>query len=212
MTKLNTFYEKLESQNAKRHKIYKKLVRIAEKKFPALQESVGKAYVEDNKTALYNLHLLKEKIIMGGTANRDDLLNAININTHAENYNELVNGVIEQVKTGMLGGEYTSDFLTALTSPKYRIKEIDNLLTKVKNNPPTELSGYPLEKSEDLSSSKTMPSIGIRLSYKDQIRVIIRPSGTEPKLKCYLEVVCRSKNEANLLISQIKAALTKVLI
>ena len=64
MTKLNTFYEKLESQNAKRHKIYKKLVRIAEKKFPALQESVGKAYVEDNKTSIYNLNLLKNKIEM----------------------------------------------------------------------------------------------------------------------------------------------------
>ena len=111
-----------------------------------------------------------------------------------------------------IGEEYGFHLTDQISIRFTDLKEIDNLLTKVKNNPPTELSGYPLEKSEDLSSSKTMPSIGIRLSYKDQIRVIIRPSGTEPKLKCYIEVVCRSKNEANLLISQIKAALTKVLI
>ena len=111
-----------------------------------------------------------------------------------------------------IGEEYGFHLTDQISIRFTDLKEIDNLLTKVINNPPTELSGYPLEKSEDLSSSKTMPSIGIRLSYKDQIRVIIRPSGTEPKLKCYLEVVCRSKNEANLLISQIKAALTKVLI
>jgi phosphomannomutase len=92
------------------------------------------------------------------------------------------------------------------------LSKIDNLLAKVLNNPPSELSGHMLEKSENLSDLKAMPSLGIRLIYKDQIRVIIRPSGTEPKLKCYIEVVCESKKEAVILLSQIKSALTKVLI
>ena len=89
--------------------------------------------------------------------------------------------------------------------------EIDSLISKIGKNPPKELSGFALQSVEDLNSSKTMPTPGIRMKYAGEIRVIIRPSGTEPKLKCYIEVVCNSKSEANLLISQIKQALTKVL-
>jgi len=89
--------------------------------------------------------------------------------------------------------------------------KIDNLLNKISNNPPKELAGFTLQSVEDLNDSKTMPTPGIRMKYANEIRVIIRPSGTEPKLKCYIEVVCNTKSEANLLISQIKQALTKVL-
>ena len=139
MTKLNTFYEKLESQNAKRHKIYKKLVRIAEKKFPALQESVGKAYVEDNKTSIYNLNLLKNKIEMTGG---NDILNSVNVNTHQENYNELLNNVVDELKGGGIFGNFTNSVSNAfnsqpefgkfLMSDEYKIKEIDDVL-KAKN-------------------------------------------------------------------------------
>ena len=35
------------------------------------------------------------------------------------------------------------------------------------------------------------PTDGIRLALDGDTRIICRPSGTEPKLKCYLEVVRR---------------------
>ena len=85
------------------------------------------------------------------------------------------------------------------------------MLNKVVDQPPAVLSGHTLVSKENLSQSKLMPTPGIRLKYENDIRVIIRPSGTEPKLKCYLEVVAASKNGAESLISQIKQALTKVL-
>ncbi|MEK8228409.1 hypothetical protein NKG05_23760 [Oerskovia sp. M15] len=36
---------------------------------------------------------------------------------------------------------------------------------------------------------RTSPTDGVRLLSADQTRVIVRPSGTEPKVKCYLEVI-----------------------
>jgi phosphomannomutase len=91
------------------------------------------------------------------------------------------------------------------------LSQINTLLLKVIKNPPTEIIGSKLMQSEDLSALKGMPTPGIRLRYENQIRVIIRPSGTEPKIKCYIEVVSNTKNQAKSKVSQIKEALTKVL-
>ena len=91
------------------------------------------------------------------------------------------------------------------------VSEIDNLLSRIRDNPPDKLAGLALETLEDLSKAGKIQTTGIRMKYQNNVRVIIRPSGTEPKLKCYIEVVCDTKKEAISLISQIKQALTKVL-
>ena len=91
------------------------------------------------------------------------------------------------------------------------LSQIDKLLANVMKNPPIEILGSKLLRSEDLSALKSMPTPGVRLWYENQTRVIIRPSGTEPKIKFYIEVVSNTKNEAKSKVSQIKEALTKVL-
>jgi phosphomannomutase len=88
---------------------------------------------------------------------------------------------------------------------------ISTLLNKFTSNPPNSLAGSGLISTEDLSKSKTMPTPGIRCYYNDGIRVIIRPSGTEPKLKCYIEVVSGSRADAQLRCELIKKELTSTL-
>jgi len=51
----------------------------------------------------------------------------------------------------------------------------------------------------------------VRFYYNDGIRIIIRPSGTEPKLKCYIEVVSNSKADAQLRCDLVKKELTATL-
>ena len=41
------------------------------------------------------------------------------------------------------------------------------------------------------------PTDGLRLLAADDTRVVIRPSGTEPKVKCYLEVIVPVEEHAS---------------
>jgi phosphomannomutase len=71
------------------------------------------------------------------------------------------------------------------------LSDIANAMARLRATPPTSLGGYAVERADDLSlgSAQLPPTDGLRYSLAGGGRVIIRPSGTEPKLKCYLEVV-----------------------
>ena len=88
---------------------------------------------------------------------------------------------------------------------------IDKLLSNVTSNPPKNLAGSELISIEDLAKSPSMPTPGMRCFYNNGIRIIVRPSGTEPKLKCYIEVVSASKADAQLRCDQIKNELETTL-
>ncbi|MEU6063214.1 MULTISPECIES: phospho-sugar mutase [Streptomyces] len=67
---------------------------------------------------------------------------------------------------------------------------IADAMRRLRERPPTELAGLVITRAEDLTKgTETLPPTdGLRYTL-DGARVIVRPSGTEPKLKCYLEVV-----------------------
>ncbi len=68
---------------------------------------------------------------------------------------------------------------------------ISAAMATLRGTPPTSLAGLAVESFEDLErgSAALPPTDGVRLRLAQDARVIVRPSGTEPKLKCYLEVV-----------------------
>ncbi|MGN6301712.1 MAG: phospho-sugar mutase [Angustibacter sp.] len=68
---------------------------------------------------------------------------------------------------------------------------ISDAMARLRSQPPTELAGSPVERADDLSagSDDLPPTDGLRYYLADGSRVVVRPSGTEPKLKAYLEVV-----------------------
>jgi phosphomannomutase len=61
----------------------------------------------------------------------------------------------------------------------------------LRRQPPSRLGGSPVTSVVDLSEGVDglPPTDGLRYLTESGDRVIVRPSGTEPKLKCYLEVV-----------------------
>jgi len=70
------------------------------------------------------------------------------------------------------------------------ISLIAEAMARLRADPPTSLGGRDVERMDDLEKGADglPPTDGLRFTCKDA-RVIIRPSGTEPKLKCYLQVI-----------------------
>jgi phosphomannomutase len=83
---------------------------------------------------------------------------------------------------------------------------ITRAMEQLREHPPTELAGLPVTEAEDLTAGtdKLPPTDGLRYTLTGA-RVIVRPSGTEPKLKCYLEVVVPVPAHADLPAARTRA-------
>jgi phosphomannomutase len=86
---------------------------------------------------------------------------------------------------------------------------ITELLAGLRSNPPKEIAGKRVESIDDLASPTDglPPTDGLRLWLSGGVRIIIRPSGTEAKLKCYIEVITPDKISAEKELSALRAPL-----
>ena len=90
---------------------------------------------------------------------------------------------------------------------------ITSLLAGLRSNPPREIAGRAVESIDDLAAPTDglPPTDGLRLWLSGGVRIIIRPSGTEAKLKCYIEVITpdqqSAESELNSLRTPLKAFL-----
>ncbi|MGW3353842.1 phospho-sugar mutase [Streptomyces bungoensis] len=83
---------------------------------------------------------------------------------------------------------------------------IADAMRRLREQPPTGLAGLPVTRAEDLTrgTDRLPPTDGLRYTL-DGARVVVRPSGTEPKLKCYLEVVVPVADHAGLAAARARA-------
>jgi phosphomannomutase len=85
---------------------------------------------------------------------------------------------------------------------------IATAMDRLRAAPPVSLGGLRVQAVDDLSRGDggLPPTDGLRYRLADDARVIVRPSGTEPKLKCYLEVVVPVDADAGVDAARISAA------
>jgi phosphomannomutase len=71
------------------------------------------------------------------------------------------------------------------------LAEIDAMMDRLRADPPSELGGLAVESVDDLTAGTAdlPPTDGLRYRLAGGARVVVRPSGTEPKLKGYTEVI-----------------------
>ena len=89
---------------------------------------------------------------------------------------------------------YREHGLHATTQLAVRVEDlaiITRAMDVLRTSPPTTLGGHAVTSHDDLADGYhgLPPTDGIRLGLDGDARIICRPSGTEPKLKCYLEIV-----------------------
>lgn len=92
---------------------------------------------------------------------------------------------------------------------------VATLLASLRANPPSHIAGKRVLSTDDLNFPKDdlPPTDGLRLWLEGDIRVIIRPSGTEAKVKCYVEVITRQgASAAQTILDELRTPLTQLLL
>jgi phosphomannomutase len=93
------------------------------------------------------------------------------------------------------------------------MSSIARLLTSLRQSPPREIAGRAVKSIDDLAAPQDglPPTDGVRIWLDGDIRVIVRPSGTEAKVKCYIEVVTATSAESQKLLDEIRGPLKELL-
>ncbi len=105
-------------------------------------------------------------------------------------------------------GLHATDQLSVRVS---ELSQITGAMARLRSETPTALGGFDVEGVDDLAlgsleTTGLPPTEGLRFRLAEGGRVVVRPSGTEPKLKCYLEVVVPVDSESGVDAARISSA------
>jgi phosphomannomutase len=89
------------------------------------------------------------------------------------------------------------------------VSQIDAILSRFREQTPSSIGRFLVSQFDDLEKPEDdlPPTNGVRIYLADNIRVIVRPSGTEPKIKCYIEVVSKDRVESETIIGELEKEL-----
>jgi len=93
------------------------------------------------------------------------------------------------------------------------LSKVDVILGGLRRNPPLDIAGRTVTSIDDLAAPTDglPPTDGLRIWLDGGVRIIIRPSGTEAKMKCYIEVIERDAKTAQVVLDQLRPPLKELL-
>ena len=117
-------------------------------------------------------------------------LRVVEMISYVKQNNNSVTGILNEIYQ-----EFGVHITKQLSFRFASVSEAIKITQKLISDSPTKIGEFNVEKVEDMNNGidGLPPTSGIRLMTKNG-RIIVRPSGTEPKLKCYLEVITKPGN------------------
>ena len=93
------------------------------------------------------------------------------------------------------------------------LSKVGVILGGLRNNPPQNIAGRVVTSIDDLAAPTDglPPTDGLRIWLDGGVRIIIRPSGTEAKMKCYIEVIEKDSKTAQVVLDQLRPPLKELL-
>jgi len=93
------------------------------------------------------------------------------------------------------------------------LSKVGVILGRLRSNPPHNIAGRAVTSIDDLAAPTDglPPTDGLRIWLDGGIRIIIRPSGTEAKMKCYIEVIEKDSKTAQVVLDQLRPPLKELL-
>ena len=93
------------------------------------------------------------------------------------------------------------------------LSKVDVILGRLRNNPPQNIAGRVVTSIDDLATPTDglPPTDGLRIWLDGGVRIIIRPSGTEAKMKCYIEVIEKDSKTAQVVLDRLRSPLKELL-
>jgi len=93
------------------------------------------------------------------------------------------------------------------------LSKADVILGGLRNNPPQNIAGRVVTSIDDLATPTDglPPTDGLRIWLDGGVRIIIRPSGTEAKMKCYIEVIEKDSKTAQVVLDRLRSPLKELL-
>jgi len=124
-------------------------------------------------------------------ADKDGISAALVMVTLANELAESGSNIAKQLEElGKLYGHFATSQITVKAK---KPADLARLMNKLRQKPPAKLDRTAYELTDLLNSKLRLPKTDLlRYQLEDGRRIVIRPSGTEPKLKCYLQVEAES--------------------
>ena len=108
-------------------------------------------------------------------------------------------------------------FTSQISLRASNLPKMTKVMTALRSAMPHEIAGFKVSQFADLAqpTDGLPPTDGIRFWLGDAIRIIIRPSGTEPKIKCYIEITSHgdtAHDQAIATLARLQGPLTSLLV
>ena len=108
-------------------------------------------------------------------------------------------------------GSYVTDLMSKTYKGESGAEKMKGIIASVRSNPKISYKNEEFVFTDFKEGIDALPKSDVLRFKSENVRVIIRPSGTEPKIKIYFQVSAKNESEAKTTLAEIKEVVQRIL-